>query len=114
MGVPYFGHEVRYSDVNHLVKTSDANTPGDLLTLTQNEKKYEYSLFIGNRFFKSPKEGGMTLDTYIGAGIGYRYYTQNFTTTEDNLQYFDDLPTSPVSIAFRLGINLGFAIRVKR
>lgn len=113
-GVPYFGHEVRYSNVDHLVKTPDQNSPGDIVKLTQNEKKYEYSIFVGNRFFKSPNEGGMTLDTYIGVGMGYRYYTQDYISTEENLQYFDDLPTSPVSFAFRLGINLGFAIRVRR
>ena len=113
-GIPYFGHEIRYSNVNHLVKTEDQNNPGNILKLENNESKYEYSLFIGNRFFKAPEEGGMTLDAYIGAGIGYREYSKNFEPSEQNVQFFDDLPTSNISFAFRLGLNLGFAIRVKR
>ena len=113
-GVPYFGHEVRYSNVNHRVKAQDMSQSGSVVTLTQNETKYEYSVFVGNRFFKSPKEGGMTLDTYIGAGIGYRNYSKDYQETQENTQYFSNLPTSPVSFALRLGINLGFAIRVKR
>ncbi len=112
-GSPYFGHEVRYSSVFHSVKTPDQIIPENIVELTKNEQKYEYSIFLGNRYFKVQKESGFTIDTYIGIGIGYRTYTQDYTDTEDNKEFFSDLPSSNISIPIRLGVNLGFAIPVR-
>ena len=113
-GSPYFGHEIRYSNINHLVKIPDQDIPDNNIVLEQLENKYEYSLFVGNRYFKSPNEGGMTIDLYIGLGIGYRSFTRDFNSTEDNVGYFSDLPTSNMSLAFRLGVNLGIAMRIRK
>ncbi len=113
-GSPYFGHEIRYSNINHLVRTPDQGIPDNAIILKQMENKYEYSLFVGNRYFKSPNEGGMSIDTYIGLGIGYRSYSKDFNSTEKNNGYFSDLPTSNISLAFRFGVNLGIAMRIRK
>jgi len=112
-GAPYFGHEVRYSTVFHSVKVPDQIVPSNVVELTKNEQKYEYSIFVGTRYFKAQQEGGFTVDTYIGIGIGYRVYYQNYTDTEDNKDYFFDLPTSNISIPIRFGINIGYGIPVR-
>jgi len=112
-GAPYFGHEIRYSTVFHSVKAPDQIIPESVVELTKNEQKFEYSILVGNRFFKSQKEGGFTIDTYIGVGIGYRVYYQNYSDTPDNEDLFSDLPTSSVSIPIRFGVNIGFGIPVK-
>ena len=113
-GEPYFGHEVRYSSTDHRVRVPDITDPAIVNELSQVETKYEYSLFVGTRYFTNPKEGGVTFDAYIGAGLGYRGYTTNFDPTADNQQYFSELPSSNLAVAFRLGLNMGFAIRVKK
>lgn len=113
-GVPYFGHEIRYSNIDYYVNVPDPDIQSNIKTLNQHDNKYEYSVFVGNRYFKSPREGGMSVDMYIGVGIGYRDYTQNFTPVQENSEYFSDLSTSNISFAFRFGINLGIAIRVRK
>jgi len=113
IGETYFGHEIRYSSVFHSVLASDPVITQNVTELTKNEQKFEYSIFIGNRYFKEQQEGGFTIDTYIGIGIGYRIYYQDYTDTEENKDYFSDLPSSNLSIPIRFGINLGFAFPVR-
>ena len=92
---------------------SDPVITQNVTELTKNEQKFEYSIFIGNRYFKEQQEGGFTIDTYIGIGIGYRIYYQDYTDTDENMDYFSDLPSSNLSIPIRFGINLGFAFPVR-
>lgn len=115
IGTPYFGHEFRYTNLTHGSNVEDINDPLSTTKVTQSENKYEYSLFVGSRYWKSQMEGGFTVDGYIGFGVGYRNKQPDYSTP--NPEYdalFEDLPDSNFSYAIRLGLNLGFAIRSRR
>jgi antitoxin component YwqK of YwqJK toxin-antitoxin module len=108
IGQPYFAHELKYSALYHSANISNQQVKG------ANENKIEYGLIIGTRFFKNVTSNGFTVDGFIGFGVGYRDFNQLYTAADPMNDPFSTLNSNNFAYSIRLGINLGFAFRIKR
>ena len=113
IGSLYFGHEIRYTMLNHAVNKQD-NGNSAAYTVDADQNRFEYSLLIGNRWIKffgdkwmnNAEKTGITIDIFAGAGLGYREYKPNYST--DDASLFRALDKKHLLIPLRLGINIGY------
>ena len=108
MGQPYFAHEVKYTSLSYGTNVANEQIMG------ASEQKIEYALIVGNRYFKNVTSNGFTIDTYIGIGAGYREYNQIYSTADPIDDPFQSLNQNNFAYSIRIGINLGFAFRIRR
>jgi len=84
------------------------------IKIKTHETKFEYALFVGNRwmllFGERYKHNslGITIDAFIGFGFGYRLYQKKYPNNPDYDQIFKDINDSKFVISPRLGLNFGF------
>ncbi|MEO9853812.1 MAG: hypothetical protein ABJH72_07600 [Reichenbachiella sp.] len=106
MGMLYFGHLIGADFIKHAAHISEGGT---LATheVRAKENRYYYGVFVGDRLLKDPANAGLTIDLYIGVGIGKRDYAPLYSgTTYD--QYFTDVNQSSLYIPIFFGINIGY------
>lgn len=106
-GMWYFGHELRYSDLTHYANVLAG--PDLVEVLDAKEQKIEYSLLLGYRIVGSKDLPGITLDTYVSAGSGFRKYNQQSKSST----VFNDLPQEKVTLRASYGIVVGYIFRIK-
>lgn len=108
LGMPYFGHEVAFSYVNHQLERVDTDIAQDVRFGNLVESSIGYGLFIGNRWMKDPGNLGLSFDTFIGVGVSKRFYSR-----EDDFQsldsFFNPMIKSSIHFPFIIGVNIGFA-----
>lgn len=104
IGVPYFGHELRFTRLSHT-----ANIAGSLLNGAI-ENKYEYALMVGVRYFKNRRENGFTMDGFAGFAAGYRDFNQTYVPADPGSDPFSGLNSNNFAYSIRLGVNLGFVL----
>ena len=105
-GMFYFGHELRFTEKNYGTNFYDSILPQ---LLTAAEKKYEYSLLVGNRWLAHPGSPGFTFDISGGIGFGYRDYSEHFQNEEKYKAAFDNVNKNPFVFTPRLGFTVGYA-----
>ena len=76
-------------------------------------KKFEYSVLAGYRFIKDAGGTGITIDAFIGVGLGYRDFDRDYPAVEEFEQVFDDLDTDKLSVPFRFGVNIGYMLEAR-
>jgi hypothetical protein len=108
IGMFYFGHELRFTHLSHLVNTYDDALQANR-TLKLIERRYEYSLLVGNRLIERSGGPGLTLDVFGGIGLGYRTTDSMFENTQSNNLLFDSVNRQSLTIPVRLGFMLGYA-----
>jgi uncharacterized protein len=105
-GMFYYAQEARFSLNNHYVNHQD--TSGNTSLLSATEKKYEFSLLIGSRRIRNPREKGWTLDIFGGLGIGFRDVTKHYQSTSKLDALFPNLKETRLTIPLRFGFTLGY------
>ena len=115
MGMFYFGHEVRVTSLNHFANVMDSTTtPFGQQKINTTETKFEYALFVGDRWMKLLNDrsrnnsSGFTIDAYLGFGFGYRMYEKKYGNNPEYDEIFQDLNESKFAISPRVGLNIGF------
>lgn len=110
LGMIYFAHELRFTRVEYKANVPASNTaPSNTISiLNEDASKYEYSFIVGDRITKDPGEKGITLDVFIGVGIGYRKYDALDNVTNGNNQVFDETPKSKFTVPLRVGLSIGY------
>ena len=108
IGQPFFAHELKYSSIYHSTNVSGQPVFG------AHEQKIEYGVLVGTRFFKNVTSNGFTADGFIGFGLGYRDFNKSFISPDPTTDPLSELNTNNFAYSIRLGINLGFAFRIKR
>ena len=108
IGQPYFAHELKYTSLYHSTNIASEPIRG------ANEQKIEYGVIVGTRYFKNVTSNGFTVDGFIGFGIGYRDFNQTFIPADPTNDPFASLNSNNFAYSIRLGINLGYAFRIKR
>ena len=78
------------------------------------EQKIEYGALVGTRFFKNATSNGFTADVYIGFALGYRDYNQSYVPLDPLDDPYDSLNKSNFAYSIRIGVDLGFAFRIRR
>ncbi len=107
-GMFYFGHEVGYSQINHRATVLDsAFTFPRSIGLELAEERFQYGVFIGNRWMRNAADAGITIDAYIGVGIGWRWFDDNFTNTPEYNQIFSDVDRDKNFFPILFGIQIG-------
>lgn len=117
-GMLYFGHQINLLYKNHDVSHLDTliiQQPTLRGNLT--ETSYGYSLLLGNRWMKDVGNSGLTVDLFVGIGIGRRSYSKDYqpgtlsSILNDRLDpYFDPIIKSEVHFPIVFGCNIGYAI----
>jgi antitoxin component YwqK of YwqJK toxin-antitoxin module len=106
MGMWYFAHEVRFTNLSHFSNIELPQIPGRLVTVSATEQRAEYGILLGSRFMKNNRGDGFTLDGFLGYAIGYRIFD-----ADPNFAYaFDSVDQSPFSHTFRFGFNIGYSL----
>jgi hypothetical protein len=67
----------------------------------------------GYRFVKDAAGTGITIDAFIGVGIGYRDFNKDYPEIEEFEEIFKDLEKDKLSIPFRFGINIGYMLEAR-
>ncbi len=106
-GVPYFGHEFRYTYLQHLTNINQAPVLGAY------ESKYEYSILIGFRYFKNQQDNGFAVDVFLGTGIGYRDFVKTYQSNRVS-DPFSNLNSNSLSLAIRVGFHLGYTFKTRK
>ncbi len=110
IGMFYFGHEVSYSQLAHKAQVIDSTfVPERRLSVSLDEQRFQYGLFIGNRWMRNVSDSGLTIDTYIGVGFGWRRLEENYL---DNPEYdivFGDVHRDKNYVPIIFGVTIGIA-----
>jgi len=114
-GMLYFAQELGYVDIVHAANTIDSLGGQPIQrTLDANERRAELSFLIGDRFTFKSDDSGFTMDFYVGLGIGYRWYTPNFATTEQNQALFASVPKEDIHFPVRFGFSFGYVFSTRK
>ncbi len=108
IGQPFFAHELKYTSSYHNINQSGERIEG------AHEQKIEYGVVVGTRFFKNVNANGFTADAYVGFGLGYRDYQQNYVPQDPGNDPFKVLNSNNFAYSIRIGVNFGYAFRIKR
>ncbi len=111
LGMLYFGHEIRFTDLDHRAHVTNNAGPGPAFrqTIQADETRYEYSVLAGNRWMRDSGNRGFTFDIFGGLGIGYRRYRSQWENNPGWEKIFRDIRKSPLSVPIRLGVSFGYA-----
>ncbi len=106
-GVPYFGHELRYTYLQHSTNINQQPVFGAF------ESKYEYAIFIGFRYFKNQQNNGFTVDIFLGGGAGYRDFVKTYQSNRIS-DPFSNLNSNSLSLSLRAGFHLGYTFKTRK
>ena len=106
MGMWYFAHEVRFTNLGHFANIDFSQVPGTTFTATASEQRAEYGVLVGVRLMQNNRGDGFTIDANIGYGIGYRsFYTESIFE-----EAFQSINRKELSQTFRFGLNFGYSL----
>lgn len=106
LGMWYFAHEVRFTNLSHFANIDFPQAPGNMLTATASEQRAEYGILLGIRLMQKNRGDGFTIDANIGYDIGYRsFYTEPIFT-----ETFETVNQNNFSQTFRFGLNFGYSL----
>jgi len=103
MGLWYFGHEIRFTNINHFTNRLSAMNPDISFTAAALEQRIEWGPLLGYRIMRSNKSKGITADLFVSYNIGYRA----FKTELMSQSYFEELNQSAFSKTLHIGLNIG-------
>ncbi|MBS1682950.1 MAG: hypothetical protein JST48_14655 [Bacteroidetes bacterium] len=101
-GMWYFGHELRFTNISHY---ENKQLMPLLVTVTAPEQRVEYGLLLGYRLMQHLTKDGITIDSFIGYGLGYRNVSLDPQFQTD----FSSISTNHFSQTFHFGINIGYS-----
>ncbi len=101
-GMIYFGHEIGVRTVETRVNLS--NITG---ALRFPQTTFEYGVFIGNRWMKKPDNASITVDTFLGFGLGYRIGKLNADYSDEQRAFFSEVNQTALTLPFTFGIMIG-------
>jgi antitoxin component YwqK of YwqJK toxin-antitoxin module len=102
-GMWYFAHELRFTNVGYF-SNIEFRTSGNLITVSASEQRAEYGILAGFRLMQRRKADGMTIDSFVGYGFGYR----GFDVDQMVEGVFRNINQDPFSQSFRFGLNIGY------
>ncbi|MEM9325228.1 MAG: toxin-antitoxin system YwqK family antitoxin [Bacteroidota bacterium] len=115
LGMFYFGHQVNLTFLNHNAEVQDMTVlPFQRTEIQSNEVLGAYGLFVGIRWMRNGQSPGFTIDTYVGADVGFRNWERRYDeTNQDFNDVFQSFDQGGLYVPIRFGINLGWTIRRK-
>ncbi|MBS1976899.1 MAG: hypothetical protein JST46_05985, partial [Bacteroidetes bacterium] len=105
MGMWYFGHEVRFTNIGYFNNMSFTKAPSNLITASASEQRAEYGLILGSRLMQKNNGDGFTIDAFVAYDIGYRFFDVDPAFKD----VFSGLNQDTFSHGFRFGLNFGYS-----
>ncbi len=105
MGMWYFGHEVRLTNISYFNNVNFPQSPNQLITVSASEQRAEYGIMLGSRLMQRNDGDGFTIDACIGYDLGYRVFDVDPTVE----QYFSSQNQNNFSHSFRFVLNFGYS-----
>ena len=110
LGMPYFGHSVSYTNVNHF-KYYESNN--ELITAKMNGQGIKYGVLLGSRILQNLNDGGFTFD--INLGLNFNYYFFGEIKNEGNrLSIFEDMTNNRFKLQPIVGLSFGYVFRLRK
>lgn len=106
MGMWYFAHEVRFTNLSHFANIDFPQAPGSMFTASASEQRAEYGVMLGIRLMQNNRGDGFTIDANIGYDIGYRSFYSEAIFAET----FESVNQKNLSQSFRFGLNFGYSL----
>ena len=106
LGMWYFAHEIRFTNLSHFSNIDFPQSPGGLFTASASEQRAEYGVLLGLRLMKNNRGDGFTIDANIGYGIGYR----SFYAEQVFKEAFQSIDQDKLSQTFRFGLSFGYSL----
>ena len=103
IGMWYFGHEIRFTNVGHFVNGQYNQNPNTLFTYTAVEQRIQWGPLVGYRIMKKNNDDGFTIDCFVSADFGYR----SIDMDEMAASYFESLDQSKFAATINFGLNIG-------
>jgi len=108
LGQIYIGHQLAIEYLNHKTYIDPTESIQNNLELEADEVNYTYGLIFGNRWFQDVGNAGLTIDLFIGVGIGVRTFDKNFSPQEDINNTFSSINQNQLAIPMIFGLNIGY------
>jgi len=105
LGMWYFAHEFRFTNVTWNSNLQVSPMPTSLITASASEQRVEYGILLGARLMQRLNKDGITIDSFLGIDAGYR----NLSMDPQYEKVFSSLNTNHFSQTFRFGINFGYS-----
>lgn len=109
LGMFYYGHEFRVSPLSYFHNTGN-KLLGDGGMVSQNQLKLEYSIIFGNRLTQDAGKSGLTLDVFLGLGMGYRFVNRAYDAQDLSKSVFSGNDKNGLTVPIRFGFNVGYAL----
>lgn len=106
MGMWYFAHEVRFTNLSHFANIDFPQAPGNMFTASASEQRAEYGVLLGARLMQNNRGDGFTIDANIGYGIGFRKFDAGPVFSET----FQSVNQNKLSSTLRFGLNFGYSL----
>ena len=115
LGMFYYAHELRFVQQNHFLNVVDSTSALPIRTSYKaRNNALEYSILVGTRFIRDPIASGLTLDAFIGLGLGYRIWNPSYTNDALIDPYFKPFSSQKLYPAPRIGFTLGYIFSVSK
>lgn len=105
MGMWYFAHEIRFTNLSHFVNLDYPLSPDNRITASASEQRAEYGIMLGSRLMQRNNGDGFTIDAFVGYDIGYRIFDADPSYETD----FSSVNQDKFSQTFRFGLNFGYS-----
>lgn len=109
VGMWYFGHEVRFTNLGHFVNVMTPLLPARAITISATDQRIEYGVLLGYRLMQRNDKKGFTMDMFISGDAGYR----SVDMREEYEPNFNDVKQSKFVTSLHLGLNIGYVFSNK-
>lgn len=114
-GMLYIGHELRFTAANYFANVIDSTgLDWQYARFAAEEARVEYSLILGNRILRNARESGITLDIFLGLGVGYRYFRSRVPAGSPYSEVFEGVSSGVLALPVRVGLNLGYIFPITK
>jgi antitoxin component YwqK of YwqJK toxin-antitoxin module len=104
LGMWYFGHQVKFTNVGHFTNVALAQFPDNVITGGASEQRIEYGVMLGYRLMERNNNRGFTLDASAGFDIGYR----SFDADPLFEAYFGSVDQDPLATSWYFLLTFGY------
>ncbi|CAN0469248.1 unnamed protein product, partial [Phaeothamnion confervicola] len=103
VGMWYFGHEVRFTNLGHFVNIITPLSPDNRITISAPDQRIEYGILLGYRIMQRNDGKGFTLDMFGSIDAGYRVVDMR----KEYEKHFDNISQSKFVSSVHFGLNIG-------
>lgn len=105
IGMWYFGHEVRFTNIGYFSNITFPTSPSRIIAVSASEQRAEYGIMLGYRLMQRNNGDGFTVDASVGYDIGYRV----FDVDPAMASVFSSINQNNFSQTFRFVLNFGYS-----